>query len=133
VVDHSRVTSARDRLSAWLERFGRAWEDRDAEHAVALFSEDGSYREGPFDEWLRGPDALRTHWSQLPAARPGIRFVYEVVVATDDGGVARWRGSYTRASDGVLVELDGILLVTLDDDGRCREFQEWSLLRERPT
>jgi hypothetical protein len=28
------------------------------------------------------------------------------------------------------VELDGILLVSLDEDGRCRDFREWSKRRE---
>jgi SnoaL-like domain len=123
------VTSARDRLSAWFDRFGRAWEQRDADQAAALFSDDGSYRDGPFEEPLIGPAALRAHWSQLPAPRPGITFTHELIAAMDDGGVAHWHGSYSRASDDVLVELDGILLVTLDEDGRCREFREWSLRR----
>jgi ketosteroid isomerase-like protein len=118
-------------LSAWLDRFGRAWEERDADQAVALFSDDGAYREGPFDQPLIGPAALRAYWAQLPAARPGIKFTYELIAVTDDGGVAHWRGIYTRASDDALVELDGILLVTLDEDGRCRDFREWSVRRER--
>jgi ketosteroid isomerase-like protein len=133
VVDDSRVTSARDRLSLWFDRFGRAWETRDAEQAAALFSEDASYRESPFDAPLSGRAALRAYWSELPTARPGITFAYELLAATHDGGIAHWRGSYTRATDGVLVELDGILLVTLDEEVGCRAFREWSLRRERPT
>jgi hypothetical protein len=29
------------------------------------------------------------------------------------------------------LELDGILLVALDDEGRCRDFREWSNRREQ--
>jgi hypothetical protein len=41
-------------------------------------------------------------------------------------GIARWRGSYTPADDEARIELDGILLVSLDEEGRCRDFREWS-------
>jgi SnoaL-like domain len=132
VVDDSRVATAPDRLSAWLALFGRAWETRDAEQCAALFSEDGSYREGPFDAPLNGRAALRAYWSELPPARPGISFAYELLAATDAGGIAHWRGAYTRAADAVRVELDGILVITLDEEGRCRDFREWSLRREHP-
>jgi hypothetical protein len=60
------VTSARERVSAWLDQFGRAREKRDAEQVGALFSEDASCREGPFDEPLSGTAALHAHWSELP-------------------------------------------------------------------
>jgi hypothetical protein len=55
-----------DRLDSWLQRFARAWEERDPDGAAALFS------------------------------------------------------------DATRLELDGILLLSLNDDGRCEDFREWS-------
>ena len=105
----------RDRLRTWLERFGRAWERRDLEQLAALFSEDGSYRETPFDEPLVGADAIRIYWSCLPNARQDISFGYEVLTVTQPWGIARWRGSYTADERDTRVELDGMLLISLDD------------------
>jgi hypothetical protein len=65
----SRALAAKrdhDRLDSWLQRFARAWEERDPDGAAALFS------------------------------------------------------------DATRLELDGILLLSLNDDGRCEDFREWS-------
>ena len=121
-----------DRLGAWLERFGRAWETRDPELAAALFSKDGSYRETPFDEPLTGSNEIRAYWSTLPRAREDIRFIYEILAAVEPWGIAHWRGSYTLVEPEMRVEIDGILLIALDGEGACREFREWSNRRESP-
>jgi hypothetical protein len=121
-----------DRLSSWLERFGHAWETRDPEQAAALFSEDGSYRETPFDDPLIGTDEIRSHWSRLPRAREDISFTYEILAVTEPWGLAHWHGSYTPVDREVRLELDGILQVSLDADGRCRDFREWSNRHEDP-
>ena len=68
----------------------------------------------------------------MPKAREGIRFTYEVLALAEPWGIAHWHGSYTLADRDEHVELDGILLVALDEDDRCRDFREWSNRRERP-
>jgi SnoaL-like domain len=120
-----------DQLGSWLERFGRAWEERDPNLAAALFTDDGSYQETPFDEPLRGAEEIGAYWSELPKAREDIRFTFEILAVTDQWGIAHWHGAYTRIDGMTRLELDGILLVSLDDDGRCRAFREWSNRRQR--
>jgi hypothetical protein len=115
-----------DRLDSWLQRFARAWEERDPDGAAALFSEHGSYRETPFDEPLRGAEAIRAYWTNLPPARSDIRFAYELLAVTEQWGIAHWHGSYTPVDRATRRELDGILLLSLDDEGRCEDFREWS-------
>jgi ketosteroid isomerase-like protein len=127
------LTSKRnhDRLGSWLDRFGRAWETRDPEQAAQLFSDDASYQEAPFDEPLTGASEIRVHWSNLPKAREDIRFTYEILAVTQPWGIANWHGFYTQADRETHIELDGILLISLDDEGRCQDFREWSNRRER--
>jgi SnoaL-like domain len=123
--DHGQVGS-------WLERFGRAWEQRDANLAAALFSDDGCYRETPFDQALRGTEEIRAYWAKLPKAREDIEFTFAILAITDRWGIAHWHGGYTPIDGTTRLELDGILLVSLDDYGRCREFREWSNRRQLP-
>ena len=106
--------------------------ERNPDQAAALFSEDASYRETPFDEPVQGAQEIRAYWSSLPQAQEGIRFAYEVLAVTERCGIAHWHGSYTYVDRATRVELDGILLVSLDDGGRCRDFREWSNRREGP-
>jgi hypothetical protein len=121
-----------DRLDSWFQRFGRAWEERDGDRTVTLFGENGSYRETPFDEPLRGAEEIRAYWSKLPAARGDISFAHELLAVTESWGIAHWHGSYTPVDCATRLELDGILLVALDDEGRCQDFREWSNRREVP-
>jgi hypothetical protein len=68
----------------------------------------------------------------LPRAREDISFGYEILAVTERWGIARWHGSYTPVEGETHVELDGILLLSLDDEGRCRDFREWSNRRQHP-
>jgi hypothetical protein len=79
---------------------------------------------------LRGAEAIRAYWSNLPPARSDIRFAYELLAVTEQWGMAHWHGSYTPVDRATRLELDGILLVSLDDDGRCEDFREWSNRRQ---
>jgi hypothetical protein len=60
----------------------------------------------------------------LPAARDDIRFSYEILAVANPWGIVHWHGCYTRVDGATRLELDGILLVSLDDEGRCRDFRE---------
>jgi hypothetical protein len=66
----------------------------------------------------------------LPRTREDISFDYEILAVTERSGIARWHGSYTPLEGETPVELDGILLLSLDDEGRCRDFREWSNRRQ---
>jgi hypothetical protein len=39
----------------WLDKYGRAWENRDPGEAAELYAEEGSYRVTPFVEPLSRP------------------------------------------------------------------------------
>jgi hypothetical protein len=40
-------------------------------------------------------------------------------------GIARWWATFTRTPSQKRVQLDGIFVCTMDEQGRCRLFQEW--------
>ena len=76
-------------LRSWLGEYGRAWENRDAAAAGELFTDDASYRESPFDEPVRGRAAIIEYWSDNVKSQEEIRFDYEILSATERGGIAR--------------------------------------------
>ena len=107
----------------WLIRYGRAWEERDPDAAARLFTEDGSYAWGPFEEPLRGRKAIRERWAEVTRLQRDVHFGSEVLGAVEAGVVARWWCSFVAAD--VQIELEGIFLIALTKDGECREFREW--------
>ena len=59
-----------------------------------------------------------------------MRFGHEVLMVAGATGVARWWASFKSIRSGTSVELDGIIFVRMDADGRCEEFREWWHFRE---
>ena len=118
-------------LTDWLERYFAAWRSNDPDEVAALFAADAIYSYGPFREPSVGRDAIVARWvSETPTA---FTYRYEPLAALEHGGVAHWSVGFahpTRAE--TRVEVDGILVLTFDDEGRCTEHREWYSSREVP-
>jgi hypothetical protein len=117
-------------LDGWLGAYKRAWEERDPGAAAELFAADATYHETPFDEPSRGRKGIFEYWSGATRMQRDVRFTYEILAATENGGVAHWRASFVRLPANSRVVLDGIFVVELDADGRCTEFREWWHVRQ---
>ena len=112
-------------LQSWLERYGRAWEARDADLAAALFTDDVAYYETPFGEPARGKNGVRAYWRAATRTQRDVRFSSLVLSVAGEVGVARWWAEHARESSGARARLDGIFLLEFDADGRCRTLREW--------
>jgi uncharacterized protein (TIGR02246 family) len=115
----------RESLRTWLDAYGRAWIARNAEAAATLYADDGTYQVTPFEEPLRGREAIFQYWSGVARTEENIQFGYEILAVTSDHGIARWWASFVRVPPGLPTKLDGIFLITLDADGRCASLREW--------
>jgi hypothetical protein len=118
----SAITSP-EAAQAWLGAYGGAWEDRDPDAAARLFTEDSSYAWGPFEEPLRGREAIRERWAEATRLQRDVDFGSEVLGVVSAGAVARWWCSFAVAD--ARIELEGIFLIGITEDGECREFREW--------
>lgn len=112
-------------FAKWLTAYGQAWETRDPEAAMRLFTEDARYYETPFTEPFVGQAAIRDYWADVPQLQTEIEFRYEILSVKGIAGIARWQAAFKRIKSGHRVQLDGILVITVDDAVRCRLFQEW--------
>ena len=112
-------------FKAWLDAYGQAWENRNPEAATVLFTEDGTYQVTPFLEPVRGRKAIFEYWSEVARTEENIRFGYEILVAKAELNIARWSASFVIVPQGLQTQLDGIFLISLDEEGRCRSLREW--------
>lgn len=118
-------------LKTWLADYGRAWEERDASRAAALFTENARYHEMPFDAPKAGRSGIREYWATVTADQRNVDFKSEIVAVNDQTGVARWSASLTSAASGARIELDGVFVLTFDA-GLCSELREWWHVRVTP-
>jgi hypothetical protein len=112
-------------FKSWLDAYGRAWESRNPEAATALYTDDGTYQVTPFLEPMRGQKAIFEYWAEVARTEENIRFGYEILVANPERNIARWSASFVRVPPGLQTKLDGIFLISLDEQGRCKSLQEW--------
>ena len=116
-------------VEKWLAGYERAWESRDAARAAELFTPNAAYHEMPFDAPKAGQAGIREYWSSVTADQRDIDFKSQVIAVNGQTGVAHWSATFTTASTGARVELDGMFVLTFDAGGRCSELREWWHLR----
>jgi len=112
-----------------LQRYKRAWEERDPDQAVALFREDGVYRFDPFEPELGGANAIRAYWNEQVADQADVEFDTERVWASGRTVLASWHAAYTRRSSGERRRIRGFMTLELDPDGLVSRFREWAIAR----
>jgi uncharacterized protein (TIGR02246 family) len=115
----------RSTVEGWLERYGRAWETRDPSAAAELFTEDGEYREQPFDEPMKGRSAIYRYWQEIPETQRDVAFGAEILAVLEDRAIVRWWSSYVKIRTGEPTRLDGVFLLEFAPDGLCRSLREW--------
>jgi SnoaL-like domain len=112
-------------FKSWLDAYGQAWESRNPEVASGLFAEDGTYQVTPFDEPLRGRKAIFEYWSTVAQTEEKIEFSYEILVTNAQLNIAKWSASFVIVPFGLHTKLEGIFLISLDEEGRCKSLREW--------
>jgi ketosteroid isomerase-like protein len=112
----------------WLERYRRAWIDRDADAAAALFTEDAIYREQAFQEPFVGQEAIRRYWFNVTRAQGSVDLQYGTPVVEGRRVAVEWWANLL--SDGKPLTLAGEFLLVFAEDGRCRELREYWVLTE---
>jgi len=118
-------------VDAWLEAYVDAWKTYDPVAIGNLFSEDAVYRYHPYDEPVRGRDAIVASWLEQPDSSGTYDGHYQVDLIDGDRAASRGRSLYFEA-DGVTQKAEwyNLFLLRFDQDGRCSDFCEWYM--ERP-
>jgi len=112
-------------FKSWLDAYGQSWENRNPEAAAALFTENGTYQVTPFLEPICGRKAIFEYWSEVARTEENIRFGYEILVANPELNIARWSASFVIVPQGLQTQLNGIFLISLNEEGLCKSLQEW--------
>jgi len=119
------MSNERAAFKAWLDAYGKAWESRNAEAAAALYTEDCTYQVTPFLEPMRGRKAIFEYWLGVARTEENVRFEYEILVSNAEINIARWSASLVIVPQGLQTKLDGIFLISLNEEGRCKSLREW--------
>ncbi len=130
-----------DDVDQWLRSYVEAWRTYEPEQIAALFSDDVDYRYHPYDEPLRGREAVVASWLG-EGAHPGAPTrdepgsydaTYRTVAVDGLTAVATGNTRYRSASRGAPDKtFDNCFVIRFDASGRCCEFTEWYMQRPAP-
>jgi hypothetical protein len=122
---HAGATMDELTFRHWLDAYGQAWEGRDPDAAAKLYAEDGTYQVTPFLKPLEGRQAILDYWREVARTEEQITFRYEILVSTEEFGIANWQASFLITTPQLQTRLDGIFLIRLNDAGLCTSLREW--------
>jgi len=121
----------RDAFQGWLDRYVEAWRSNDRAAILALFSDAAEHRYHPWDEPLRGREAIADSWLEEPDAPGSWSAEYRPFAIDGDVAVARGESRYlTDDRTAVARTYHNVFLCRFDGDGRCREFVELFMLEK---
>ena len=125
-------------VDRWLDAYVAAWKSYDRTQIAALFSDDVAYRYRPYDEPVRGRDAVVEWWlsegghAGAPTRNPEGTYdaTYRTIAVDGDVAVATGYSSYVAARGGPI---DKCFVMRFDTAGKCSEFTEWYIKRPGPS
>jgi hypothetical protein len=113
----------RDQVARWVAAYQTAWRAAGTEALAGIFAANATYRQGPYEEPVRGLAAIARMWE---AERDGPDEVFdmssEIVAAENDTAVVR---AEVRYGDPVTQEWRDLWIIRFAPDGRCSSFEEW--------
>jgi hypothetical protein len=128
----------RDDVQRWLDRYVAAWKSYDKADIADLFSADAEYRYHPWDEPVRGREAIVEDWvtpdgNAASRDKPGTYDASYVAWAVD-GQRAVAVGTSDYFSDTTRTKRErryhNTYLLEFDAEGRCASFTETFILEK---
>jgi ketosteroid isomerase-like protein len=125
-------------VQRWLNAYVEAWRAYDRDRIAALFADEIEYRYNPYDEPVRGRDAVVESWlgegdhkgASTRDEEGTYDAAYEPVAVDGEVAVAIGISTYLSEPGGRVEKVyDNCFVMRFDADGRCREFTEWYMKR----
>jgi SnoaL-like domain len=107
----------------WLAGYRQAWIDRNADAASALFTEDATYAEQPYQDAFVGRKGVRDYWAGVTATQSAIEIKFGQPLTVGDQTAVEWWTTLSNA--GVPITLAGCFLLRFNAEGLCRSLREY--------
>lgn len=107
----------------WLDAYAKAWVERDPAAAAALFTEDATYAEQPYQDAFAGREGVRSYWARVTATQGNVKIRYGTPVTAGNRTAVEWWT--TLENGGTPVTLAGAFILTFDASGLCRSLREY--------
>lgn len=99
-----------------IEIYGKAWETRDPELIVTIFTEDATYLD-PKEPLNIGRDAIKQYWiTKVIGEQDDIKFSLKHVWVDEDSVIAEWHVTFKDTKRNLFIEMDEIAIFSTKGD-----------------
>ncbi len=107
MTDQEQATRALGRTL--VDEFGRGWAKGKVDVLLSVFTEDAAFIDSPFSEPLKGIDAIRSYWGDVPMNQSEITFTPGEVFVVGPWFSTEFRCVFRRRRTGEWVDARGSL------------------------
>jgi len=96
--------------------FGSGWEKGDEKQISNVFTESGIFYSAPFDPPLRGRDAIREYWKDVPREQAEVSFKSGEIFIAGPWFATEFRCTFRRRRTGERMDVRGSLFCETEGD-----------------
>jgi ketosteroid isomerase-like protein len=99
----------RESAARMMDSFASGWSRGQIDVIVSVFSADAAFFETPFSEPLRGSEAIRRYWSEVPANQSEITVKRGEIFVAGPWFATEFKAVFRRRRTGEWVEAKGAI------------------------
>lgn len=92
-----------------IDTFGEAWQQGNVDRLMSVYTPDVVFVETPFSEQLKGSEAVRQYWAEVPYNHSEVTFTSGEIYAAGPWFSTEFRCRYRRRRTGEWVEARGAI------------------------
>ena len=93
--------------SGMIEQFGKAWEQGLPDGITEVFAEDAVFLPSPFDEPIRGKEAIAEYWKDIPVEQAEVSFRFGEIFAAGPWFSTEYKCTFRRRRSGQMIDVRG--------------------------
>ncbi|HCC06099.1 TPA: nuclear transport factor 2 family protein [Candidatus Nomurabacteria bacterium] len=107
-----------------ITTYGKAWETRDPELIVTIFTEDATY-DDPREPENIGRDAIKEYWiTKVIREQSDIKFEIKHVWLDGDTVIAEWHATFKDTKRNLFIDMTEVAIFTVKD-GKFSSLREY--------
>jgi ketosteroid isomerase-like protein len=115
-MSETTVETTRTLGRALMDEFGRGWSKGKTDVLVSVFAPDAVFIETPFSEPLRGIEAVKGYWAEVPLNQSEVTFTAGEIYAAGPWFSTEFRCVFRRRRTGEWVDARGAIFCETTGD-----------------
>lgn len=120
----------KEKYEKWTKEFMESWKELDWKRTLETLDKNVEYYENPIDKPCQNFEEVTNLWNVVEENQKDISYEFEIISYDENTCIINWQMTRTMTKTGAKQKIDGIFLVSINDEGKCTFFKQWRFTRE---